>query len=119
MKKLIIIVMMLIFISACSATSKLNTEEKIAYELVTGVIENFNAPQSVRVLRINLLTDDYVGWFEISAQNGFGATTKTCYYITAARVIFESDYCSKSDEEIDIKKVNEAIIEYIEDKGWN
>lgn len=52
-------------------------------------------------------------------KNGFGASIKTCYYIKENWTIFESKSCFPNQENIDVSKVNNAIIEYINDKGWN
>jgi len=123
MKKLFLIFTMLIFISACSATSKLNSEEKIIYELIIGVIEDFNNPSSVRIASAYLcsseICDEKTAWINVMAKNGFGASIKTCYYIKENGTIFESDSCFPNQDNIDVSKVNNAIMEYVNDKGWN
>lgn len=52
-------------------------------------------------------------------KNGFGASRKTVITLKKTGLFFESKSCFPNQENIDVSKVNNAIIEYINDKGWN
>lgn len=61
MKKLFLVFMILISISVCSSSSELNSKEKIIYELIIGVIEDFNSTSSVRIASAYLCSMEVCG----------------------------------------------------------
>lgn len=89
---------------------------------VISVIDRFKNPASVRIVDVDhyyYYDEDSDCSLTISAQNSFGATSSTSYYITSDGKIYESDiYRSSSSEGYDLTSINNAIQEYCKAKGW-
>jgi hypothetical protein len=122
MKKILLIFLLLVFIQGCSSASKLNSEERIVYDLIIEYIGSFKNPESVRVHSANYNNLSPKTWvISIRAENGFGATSTSCYYFSKESFYEVSDSrCSSTSREgISVAKLNEAIKEYISNQGWD
>lgn len=96
-------------------------DARIFYRVIS-VIDRFKNPASVRIMDVDhyyYKDEDSNCSLTISAQNGFGATSSTSYYITSDGKIYESDiYRSSSSDGYDLTSINNALQEYCKAKGW-
>jgi len=103
-----------------SAIYTLSSDEKIVYNSVKGSISAFKDPSSVRV--VTVYEKAFIGrYIRISAKNSFGGTVTNIYFINGHSLESTTDvdiYSYDIDPEISVSKINAALDEYKEQKGW-
>lgn len=89
-------------------TSVLIGNDKKVYDLVKKYQYQFKDPSSVQLVTANYFVGEKedIVWARISAKNGFGNRTTSCYAITNSYII-ESDYCN--DTNVNIEKINKKL----------
>ncbi len=90
----------------------LTGNDKVAYELVLDVANNFKNPSSVRLVSGTVGVDKDYLFAGISATNGWGARTTSYYSISKGGWIFEEEdpiSIFKATDTLNISKINKKL----------
>lgn len=115
-------------------SSELNYDEQFIFDSVLKYSKNFKSPSSVRVLETNYLYDwNSVRTIKLQADNSYGATMTNYYFLfhvsedrdvgsfskgdIVKRDPSEGNINLPQDENIDLGKLNQAIIKYWQERG--
>lgn len=108
------IIAIIIVIAAVNA-NVLMGDDKVAYDLIMDVANDFKDPSSVRLVSGTVGVDKDCLFCGISATNGFGARTTSYYFImedtTDTFIVKQDDAGSlyKSTSNLNTKKINKAL----------
>lgn len=89
----------------------LTGDDKIAYEIILDVANNFKNPSSVRLVSGTLGVDKDCIFAGISATNGWGARTTSYYFISDGFALEDDDPTAlyKATDELNIQKINKKL----------
>lgn len=86
-------------------------DDRIAYEMIMDVADNFKDPSSVRLVSGELGVDKDCMFCGISANNGWGNRTTSYYFIMGGMIMKEDDPTSlyMGKDELNFEKINKNL----------
>lgn len=112
---LIAVIIICVFIIA---SNTLTGDDKVAYDLIMTVADDFKNPSSVRLVSGTLSSSKDYLFCGISAENGFGARSMS-YYSIGDGIIFREDSVYdifKKKDGLNFEKINRALSNALKNK---